>query len=707
MPAGDAAPMAGATAPEAPSEEDRHVRPMRSSSPGPEVTLDAFEVLDGDAGRSLGKGSFGVVRRIRQKGTDDVYALKTMQKIEVIDGDLIDQVEREIQVQRNLKHENVLRLHRHFEDAETVYLLLEYCAKGELYQLLRTRKGRRFPEPVARHYFTQVVRGLEYLHSQCIVHRDLKPENLLVNHDDVLKIADFGWCALSSVTRTTFCGTLDYLAPEMIQGKGHNHTLDIWSCGVLLYEMVVGRPPFQSTNHVTLISRILSLEMRVPAFVNPDIVDLVRRLLQKEPHERMPLEEVLRHRWVLNYPAGGGVPPGDGQRSVTPNSTATQLVPSDSPLQMHVMAQGVVQPAGTMPVLAMPMPQPVASGQGQTTTTTTTTTTAVADQALLGSRKVGMLASPRGGLVESAPMPMAPQSPTAGMRVVQSGSLALPLTGVSVAQRVPPWASTPTQQARAVNAPGRPQQSPTAPSMVIRQQMSPPQTPSQQQNYRGVMMSSQPFAQTSHMNIAGYPATSSGGATFGGMPRVNSKGAANRTSRREGPPTVDLAANRAPSCGPPERHAAPQPPRPGQVPQLMGGGAITQAAAATPGAQSRAVAVPKVPLNLTASASAAPGPPGQGQPGAARRPSSSAYMVSPGQTGSAAGNSASAVKRNVSPTGYRRSSAQQAPTVPSAMLPGTPAQGHRAVAPMSFQVGHGYGGGHRLAGLARRLAGLH
>merc|ERR1719253_2579754 len=118
-------------------------------------------------------------------------------------------------------------------------------------------------------------------------------------------------------------------------------------------------------------------------------------------------------------------------------------------------------------------------------------------------------------------------------------------------------------------------------------------------------MSSQPFAQTSHMNIAGYPATSSGGAAFGGMPRVNSKGAANRTSRREGPPsegaTQCLVANRAPSCGPPERHAAPQPPRPGQVPQLMGGEAITQ--------------------------------------------------------------------------GYRRSSAQQAQTLPSAMLPGTPAQG--------------------------------
>lgn len=272
----------------------------RPDSPGPDVRLDDFEVVDGDAGRSLGKGSFGVVRRIRRKGTCDVFALKTMQKIEVIEGELIDQVEREIQVQRNLKHDNVLRLYRHFEDAETVYLLLEYCAKGELYQLLRSRKGRRFPEPVAKHYFMQVVSGLRYLHSQSIVHRDLKPENLLVNHNDVLKIADFGWCAFATTVRTTFCGTLDYLAPEMIQGRGHDHTLDTWSLGVLLYEMVVGRPPFQSTNHVMLIAKILSAELRFPAFVPAEVSDLVTRLLQKEPPERLPLDRVLKHVWLLD-----------------------------------------------------------------------------------------------------------------------------------------------------------------------------------------------------------------------------------------------------------------------------------------------------------------------------------------------------------------------------------------------------------------------
>jgi len=270
----------------------------RPKSPG-EVALNDFEVLDVDAGRSLSKGSFGLVRRIRRKGTDDVYALKTMQKLEVIEGELIDQVEREIQWQGQLKHENVLRLYTHFEDADSVYLLLEYCAKGELYQLLRTRRGRRFTEADAQHYFVQVTRGLQYLHGRKIVHRDLKPENLLVDHDDVLKIADFGWCADSSVRRTTFCGTPDYLAPEMVEEIGHDHRLDIWSLGVLLYEMVVGRPPFQSTNHALLISKIIAAELRYPPFVPQGFRDLVGRLLQKDPEERLPLDRVLRHGWVV------------------------------------------------------------------------------------------------------------------------------------------------------------------------------------------------------------------------------------------------------------------------------------------------------------------------------------------------------------------------------------------------------------------------
>lgn len=260
-------------------------------------SLDMLEPLEGNA--RLGRGSFGEVQKVRRKGTSKIYALKTIKKSDVLEGNLIDQVEREIEVQKSLKHRNVLRLYQHFEDQDSVFLLLEYCAKGELYQIMRTRKGRRFPEPLACKYFCQVVDGLRYLHSKKIIHRDIKPENLLVNDKDQVKIADFGWCAVLQGERTTFCGTLDYLAPEMIRGSGHDHTLDLWGLGVLLYEMVAGKPPFQSTNHGQLISKILHLDLRPNPQMSEQLVGLVRAMLRKEPAERLPLDRVMLHPWVL------------------------------------------------------------------------------------------------------------------------------------------------------------------------------------------------------------------------------------------------------------------------------------------------------------------------------------------------------------------------------------------------------------------------
>eukprot|EP00929_Paragymnodinium_shiwhaense_P019293 TRINITY_DN13215_c0_g1_i1.p1 TRINITY_DN13215_c0_g1~~TRINITY_DN13215_c0_g1_i1.p1 ORF type:complete len:929 (+),score=233.98 TRINITY_DN13215_c0_g1_i1:135-2921(+) len=308
------------------------------------LSLDDFELLTENVQESLGKGSFGVVQKIQRRGTNQVYALKSMRKQEVIAGELVEQVELEIQVQRRLKHRNVLRLYRHFEDSETVYLLLEYCEKGELYKILRTQKHRRFPEPTACSFFAQVAEGLQYLHKNNIVHRDIKPENLLVTHEDVLKIADFGWCAESNDKRTTFCGTLDYLAPEMIQGQGHNHTLDVWSAGVLLYEMIVGRPPFQSTNHQQLIQKILRLELQYPQFVPPGVQELVSALLQRDPDRRMKLSEALRHPWVLKHLHPEAALPEDHHPPVTRVAEAVAPVHSGSAVAAPLTHASSLQP---------------------------------------------------------------------------------------------------------------------------------------------------------------------------------------------------------------------------------------------------------------------------------------------------------------------------------------------------------------------------
>merc|ERR1719362_2168649 len=268
-----------------------------------------------------------------------------MQKREVIDSDLVDQVEQEIAFQSCMQHENVLRLYKHFQDDEAVYLLLEFCAKGELYQLLRTRRGRRFTETVAQHYFVQVTRGLRYLHSQQIVHRDMTPE-----------------------PRFTFCGTLDYLAPEMIMQRGHNHTLDVWSVGVLLYEMVVGRPPFQSTNHQLLINKIMSIELRYPPFVPPGVADLVGRLLQMDPMERLPLDEVLRHPWVTTSHSAATSPGPQREASCSPTPT-DNIQRRLHPQQLHLIAAGTAAAAAAAAAAAVPLQSrdgtPVASRVSQ------------------------------------------------------------------------------------------------------------------------------------------------------------------------------------------------------------------------------------------------------------------------------------------------------------------------------------------------------
>ncbi|CAE8650316.1 unnamed protein product, partial [Polarella glacialis] len=160
--------------------------------------------------------------------------------------------------------------------------------------------------------------------------------NILVNHEDVLKIADFGWAAYTDVLRTTFCGTMDYLSPEMIKATGHDHNLDIWTVGVLLYEFLVGRPPFQSTNHTIVIEKILMCSINFPANFPPPAIDLVKRLLSLEPKLRLPLEDVLRHPWVLGQQ-------GYAAEAVASAATAQPQSQQQPQLQPQLLVQQAVQ----------------------------------------------------------------------------------------------------------------------------------------------------------------------------------------------------------------------------------------------------------------------------------------------------------------------------------------------------------------------------
>jgi len=256
-----------------------------------------------EIGKPLGKGKFGRVYLARDRTTNFICALKVLHKTELQQGKVEKQVRREIEIQSNLAHPNILRLYGHFHDTKRIFLILEFAGKGELYKHLR--KAQRFPEPQAAQYIAQMASALKYLHRKHVMHRDIKPENILMGLHGEIKISDFGWSVHApNNRRNTMCGTLDYLPPEMIKpGREENwysEKVDLWSLGVLTYEFLVGEAPFEDTQVMTQ-RRIARCEMTVPSFVSPEARDLIKRLLVLDPEKRLPLEEVEKHSWIVKY----------------------------------------------------------------------------------------------------------------------------------------------------------------------------------------------------------------------------------------------------------------------------------------------------------------------------------------------------------------------------------------------------------------------
>lgn len=209
-----------------------------------------------DMGRPLGKGKFGRVYMVRTKCEPNyILALKTLYKSEIIQTKVEKQVRREIEIQQNLRHPNVLRLYGYFHDEKRIFLMLEFAAKGELYKQLS--KHGCFTEKRSSRYIDQMADALIYLHGKHVIHRDIKPENLLLGINGELKIGDFGWSVHApSNRRTTLCGTLDYLAPEMVESREHSEKVDYWALGVLTYEFLIGNPPFEDRSSMKSTPKI-------------------------------------------------------------------------------------------------------------------------------------------------------------------------------------------------------------------------------------------------------------------------------------------------------------------------------------------------------------------------------------------------------------------------------------------------------------------
>jgi len=237
----------------------------------------------------LGKGSFGKVMLAEVKATKEICAIKVLKKDVLVEDDDVDCAIAEKNVLSvAYKHPYLTKMLACFQSPSHLYYVMEFVAGGDL--LFQIQQARRFKEDRARFYTAEIVLGLLFLHKQHIVYRDLKLDNVMLDGDGHIKIADFGMCkeeCKDGNLATTFCGTPDYIAPEIIKEIPYGFSVDWWALGVLLYEMLAGQPPFDAETEEELFPAILRNEVLFPQWLNKEPVDFTKKLLIKDPEGRI------------------------------------------------------------------------------------------------------------------------------------------------------------------------------------------------------------------------------------------------------------------------------------------------------------------------------------------------------------------------------------------------------------------------------------
>ncbi|XP_072526820.1 ribosomal protein S6 kinase beta-2-like [Salminus brasiliensis] len=251
------------------------------------VGPDCFELLT-----VLGKGGYGKVfqvRKVQGSQMGKIFAMKVLKKAKIVrNAKDTAHTRAEREILETVRHPFIVDLWYAFQTGGKLYLILECLSGGELFMQLE--KEGIFMEDTACFYLAEITLALGHLHSNGIIYRDLKPENIMLNHEGHIKLTDFGLCKESihdgSVTHT-FCGTIEYMAPEILNRSGHNRSVDWWSLGALMYDMMTGSPPFTAENRKKTIDKILKCKICLPPYLTPDARDLIKKLLKKNSPQRL------------------------------------------------------------------------------------------------------------------------------------------------------------------------------------------------------------------------------------------------------------------------------------------------------------------------------------------------------------------------------------------------------------------------------------
>lgn len=263
------------------SSQQKDANPvMRGKVTSGKYCLNDFQIL-----RTLGTGSFGRVHLVRSNHNGRFYALKVLKKQTIVKLKQVEHTNDERRMLSVVSHPFLIRMWGTFQDSEQVFMVMDYIEGGELFSLLR--KSQRFPNPVAKFYAAEVCLALEYLHANEIIYRDLKPENILLDRNGHIKITDFGFAKYVPDVTYTLCGTPDYIAPEVISTKPYNKSVDWWSFGIYIYEMLAGYTPFYDANAMKTYENILNAELKFPPFFNSDAQDLLTKLIERDLSKRL------------------------------------------------------------------------------------------------------------------------------------------------------------------------------------------------------------------------------------------------------------------------------------------------------------------------------------------------------------------------------------------------------------------------------------
>ncbi|ESO01971.1 hypothetical protein HELRODRAFT_94328 [Helobdella robusta] len=250
--------------------------------------------------RTIGSGSICTVKVAKCKTNGGIFAVKTINKYNVLKANQVAQVFLEKRILRSMNFPFIINIIHHFHDTRNLYMVMPFCSGGDLFGLLQRK--HEISEADTKFYAAQIALALDFLHGLNIIYRDLKLENILLDSFGYVKLADFGLAKRTLDQTYTICGTIDYFAPEMLRKKGYNKAIDWWAFGVMIFEMVAGYVPFHAFTKTETYQRILSGQFYTPSTFSKDLINLIRNLLKTDPKFRLGntnngINDITNHLW--------------------------------------------------------------------------------------------------------------------------------------------------------------------------------------------------------------------------------------------------------------------------------------------------------------------------------------------------------------------------------------------------------------------------